>query len=144
MEMNLQEIPFTDLELWENSPRLPQSLQETVKDLTSAEKMELLIPFYVFNTHTTLLARAISTLGWSPIEPLWTIRRNGKFVVADGASRVVAVYLLLHPNHPACPKPIRKFAVTMSEEIKKSLETLTVMEFNSSMYSLDALAKKSK
>jgi hypothetical protein len=143
MEMKLQTIKFKDLEIWENSPRIPISIQEELQGLNAEEKLAKAIPYFVFHQAIVPLAGALSVLGWSPIEHLWTIQHNGKLVAFDGNRRIVACYLLLHPEHPLCPTEIKLYAKDMKPEIRKSLMSITVMEFNSNIYSLEAVYEKS-
>lgn len=140
MTPELKHVALEDLYLWVDAPRLPKSLRNEIKDMSAEERIIHLIPYYIMNTNCVPLAGALSVIGWSPIEYLWTANVRRNLTVIDGASRVVAAYLLLHPEYPNCPRAIKEYRTGMTHKELQSIATqVPVMLFTSE---IDEIYKK--
>lgn len=129
--------------IWENSPRLPKSVQEQFASVSPEEKMTLAIDYYTQHEALEPLILAMSTIGFSPIEPIQAISRDGELIVFDGCRRLIAAKLLLEPELAETTRYsrlIKEARAGMSEENIESLMSLPVVKFNPHAYSLDTIA----
>ena len=132
-------------EIWEKSPRLPESIQNKLTELSSDEKIKEMMDYYILNEDLLTLAAAISSVGVSPIEPIHAIQRNGKLVIFDGIRRYMAIQVLLYPAlasnqyHKIKSKELYE---EMSEENRKTLKDIPVIKYHPSIYTLEFASQK--
>ena len=139
------------MEIWEKSPRLPLSMQNGMVDLNAEDKLKFVLEHYITTENVVNLCRAMSVVGFSPIEPLQGVGRNNTIVVFDGIRRLLAAQLLLQPslaeniNYKVKDDDTESMQVmdliiqyrnSMSEELVDTLRNPPIMEFNRSVYSL--------
>jgi len=142
------------MEAWEKSPRLSQRFQRKLDHIDLEEKLEVMAEYYLVNEDIINLCRAMSVNGFSPIEPLNGIHRDGKLVVFDGNRRLIAAQILLNPDLIKDVKYmvqddedteslqafdlIKRYRADMSAELLNTLKELPIIEFHSSFYTLDS------
>ena len=150
----LKQEPIKYFEIWEKSPRLPQSIQTKLEPLNAEDKLKAVVEHYLTVEDVGNLCRAMSVLGFSPIDPLNGIHRDGKLVVFEGNRRLIAAELLLNPDLIKDVKYlvrddddteplqayelIKQYRADMSEELLDTLRELPIVEFNSGFYTLES------
>ncbi len=150
----LKKEPIKYFEIWEKTPRLPQSIQTKLAPLEAEDKLKEVVEHYLINEDIGNLCRAMSVLGFSPIDPLQGISRNGKIVVFDGMRRLIAAQVLLNPSlikdikymvrddedtEPLqAYEVIKRYRADMSDELVDTLRELPIVEFNSGFYTLES------
>ena len=146
------------MEVWEKSPRLPQSIQTKLIPLDADDKLNEVVEHYLRNEDISTLCRAMSVIGFSPIEPLNGIHRDGKLVVFDGNRRLIAAKILLNPDlikdikfriqDDEDTEPLQAFDLitqyraNMSNELLDTLKELPIVEFHSSFYTLESASQQ--
>lgn len=147
-----EEIKY--FEIWENTPRLPESIRKSLVGLNAEEKLKAVVEHYLKVEDVGNLCRAMSAIGFSPIDPLNGIHRNGKLVVFEGIRRLIAAQILLNPDLIKDVKymvrddedteplqayeVIKRYRANMSDKLVDTLRKLPIIEFNSHMYSLES------
>jgi len=155
----LKREPIKYFEIWENSPRLPQSIQTKLAPLNAEEKLKEVVEHYLKNEEVLNLCRAMSVLGFSPIDNVLGLSRNGKLVIFEGNRRLIAAEILLNPNLikdidylvKDCEDTtaiqaydmLQRYRADMSEELVDTLRELPILEFNSSLYTLESATMES-
>ena len=149
----LKKEPIANFEIWENTPRLPQHIQTILAELDAEDKLKAVVEHYINEEEILSLCRAMSALGFNPIEPLNGISRNGKIIVFDGIRRLIAAEILLNPElihdikfmvKEDNDKPVQAYTLLkqykdeMSDTLIDSLRDLSVIEFNSRLYTLES------
>ena len=141
-------------EMWENSPRLPKSIQKQLAGLSADEKLKAAAPYYIEHQDVLNISRAMSAIGYSPIEISNGVNRDGHIVLFDGNRRLLAANLLLNPeladgiektyreeeeDEPMTAKEIlQRWRDGMSDELLDTLREIPVVEFHSAVYTLES------
>jgi hypothetical protein len=141
------------MEIWEKSPRLPMSMQNDMVNLNAEDKLKFILERYIKTENIVNLCRAMSVVGFSPIEPLQGVGRDNSIVVFDGIRRLVAAQLLLQPNLAEnvdymvkddedtktmqVMDLVMEYRNSMSEELLDTLRNPPIVEFNRGVYSLE-------
>lgn len=102
------------LKLWPENPRLnPKDDYTTLKDYADEFMKDEAGDLKSFKN----LVTSLSSKGFVPLDPIvvWKSEDNGKFYVAEGNRRVLALKLLIEPTK--APKWIRSFFLTESKKI---------------------------
>lgn len=148
----LKREPIKYFEIWEKSPRLPQSIQTQLEPLNAEDKLKAVVEHYLRVENVGNLCRAMSAIGFSPIDPLNGLHRDGKLVVFEGNRRLIAAEILLNPDlikdidymvkddgEPLqAYELIKQYRADMSEELLDTLRELPIVEFNSGFYTLES------
>ncbi len=83
---------------WDQSPRLPASVQKKFASLSGDAKLQAQIKYYILNEELVNLVRSISEVGFSPLDFVHGIVQAGSIIVFDGARRLIATLILRDPE----------------------------------------------
>lgn len=147
-----EEIEY--FEIWEKSPRLPLSIQKELIGLSAEDKLKKAIPYYIEYEQVLNISRAMSALGFNPIEITNGIGRDGKIVLFDGNRRLIAAQLLLNPEladgiektykedeeteEMTAKELLQSWKDGMDDDLIESLKEIPVVEFHSAVYTLES------
>lgn len=124
---------------WDESPRLPKSIQDEAKSLEGDDKMNFLLNYYADKEEIDSLMGSISSMGLFPGEPLHVINNNGEETVFDGIRRFMAIKAILEPEKVNNTR-IRNYAIElrngMDEESLEALENPHIMAYHPSFYTI--------
>ena len=110
------------LRLWDENPRL----NPDEKHLTIVDFVEDLIADEADKSSFFDLLQSISE-GFVPADPIvvWRQENNGKYYVAEGNRRVIALKLLRNPNK--APKSIRRYVRKLANSVhREDIEKISV------------------
>lgn len=140
-----EEIQY--LELWENSPRLPKSVQAQLAGLSGKEKIRAAAPYFLIHQDVMVIARAMTALGFNPLEFLNSVGET----IFDGNRRLMAANLLLDPTLATGVTKekedgsildyeaiLTEWHNDMDPELLETLKAIPVIKFHPGIYTLES------